>query len=77
MLILTRRVGESVMVGDDIVVTVLDVKGDAVRVGIQAPRSIAVNREEVYRQLQQANEAAVSPDDASVDALSAQLRRRT
>lgn len=65
MLILTRRVGENVIVGDDIVISVIEVRGDAVRIGIQAPRSVSVHREEVYLELQQANlQAAAASDDA-------------
>ena len=48
MLILTRRVGETVMIGEDVTVTVLGVKGNQVRVGVNAPRSVAVHREEIY-----------------------------
>ena len=51
MLILTRRVGETLMIGDEVTVTVLGVKGGQVRVGINAPRSIAVHREEIYDRL--------------------------
>lgn len=69
MLILTRRSGESVMVGDDIVITVFEVRGDAVRIGIKAPRSVAVHREEVYLELQATNQQAASPDEDVVDAL--------
>jgi carbon storage regulator len=69
VLILTRRVGESIMIGDDIVLTVSEVRGDAVRIGIQAPRSVQVHREEVYRELQKANEQAVSTSDGALDAL--------
>ena len=68
MLILTRRVGENVIVGDDIVISVIEVRGDAVRIGIQAPRSVTVHREEVYVELQRANEQAASSSDAAVGA---------
>ena len=51
MLILTRRAGETVMVGDDVTVTVLGVKGNQVRVGINAPKSVAVHREEIYERI--------------------------
>lgn len=52
MLILTRKVGERLMIGDDIAVTVLSVKGNQVRVGVQAPAEIAVHREEIYNRIQ-------------------------
>jgi carbon storage regulator len=65
VLILTRRVGENVIVGDDIVISVIEVRGDAVRIGIQAPRALSVHREEVWLQLQRANaEAAAATDEA-------------
>ena len=73
MLVLTRRPGESVMIGDDVVVTVLDVRGDVVRVGIKAPRSVQVHREEVYRELQKVNREAASPSESAVQALSRML----
>jgi len=74
VLVLTRRPGESVMIGDDVVVTVLDVRGDVVRVGIKAPRSVQVHREEVYRELQKVNREAASPTENAVQALSRMLR---
>ena len=51
MLILTRRVGETVMIGNDVTVTVLGVKGNQVRVGINAPKNVAVHREEIYERI--------------------------
>lgn len=74
MLILTRRVGENVMIGDDIVVSIVEVRGDAVRIGIQAPRSVSVHREEVWLELQRANEGAASPSEDAVAALGAKVR---
>lgn len=66
MLILTRRVGETLMVGNDVTVTVLGVKGNQVRVGINAPKSVAVHREEIFVKIQRENSAGSDPvSDAS------------
>jgi carbon storage regulator len=75
VLVLTRRAGESVMVGDDVVITVLEVRGDVIRLGVAAPRSIQVHREEVYRELQRANREAASPSDTAVLAVTTLLGR--
>ncbi|NLD14838.1 MAG: carbon storage regulator CsrA [Gammaproteobacteria bacterium] len=56
MLILTRRVGETLMVGDDVTVTVLGVKGNQVRIGVDAPKDVAVHREEIYQRIQNEKE---------------------
>jgi carbon storage regulator len=68
MLILTRRVGETVMIGDDVTITVLGVKGNQVRVGINAPKHVAVHREEIYERIKREQQAGGSeggsPDDS-------------
>jgi carbon storage regulator len=62
MLVLTRRANQSIVIGHDVVVTVLEVRGDQVRLGIKAPRSVTVHREEVYAEIQRENrDAALAP----------------
>jgi len=56
MLILTRRVGETLMVGDDVSITVLGVKGNQVRIGVNAPKDVSVHREEIYLRIQEETE---------------------
>jgi carbon storage regulator len=75
MLVLTRKAGESVMIGDDVVVTVLEARGDVIRIGIKAPRDVQVHREEVYQELKDVNREAASPTDAAVRALTEMLDR--
>ena len=76
MLVLSRRAGESVVIGDDVTVTILEVRGDIVRVGIDAPRSVAVHRAELLEALEASNQEAASPSDDAVASLSEALRRR-
>jgi carbon storage regulator len=65
MLILTRRVGESVVIGEDVTVTVLGVKGNQVRIGINAPKNVSVHREEIFERIKsgRGNEGGSSPAD--------------
>lgn len=69
MLVLTRRANQSIMIGPDIVVTILEVRGDQVRIGVRAPRSVTVHREEVFAELEKANRAAASPSDDAMQRL--------
>jgi carbon storage regulator len=62
MLILTRRVGETVMIGDEVTITVLGVKGNQVRVGINAPKSVAVHREEIYERIKREQQGEESTE---------------
>lgn len=73
MLVLSRRVGERLMIGDDIVITVIDVRSDGVRIGIDAPREVRVTRSEIYEAVTQSNReaAAAADDDDAVDRLRA------
>ncbi|EGV30653.1 MULTISPECIES: carbon storage regulator CsrA [Thiorhodococcus] len=71
MLILTRRVGETLMVGDEVTVTVLGVKGNQVRIGVNAPRDVAVHREEIYERIKR--EQAEAGEGASVESHAGQL----
>src|SRR5437764_7922231 len=69
VLVLTRRANQSIMIGHEIVVTVLEVRGDQVRLGIKAPRSIDVHREEIFAQLQQANRDAAQAPKQPIESL--------
>lgn len=80
MLVLSRRVGESVVIGagspDAVTVTVLEVRGDVIRLGIDAPRSVAIHRAELLAEVADANTEAASPSETSVASLTEALRTR-
>lgn len=68
MLVLSRRANQAIVIGPDVIVRVLDIRGDQVRIGIEAPRSVTVHREEVAAEIRQSNEeAARQPDVAPMD----------
>uniref|UniRef100_UPI000B4B05DD carbon storage regulator CsrA n=1 Tax=Kineosporia sp. A_224 TaxID=1962180 RepID=UPI000B4B05DD len=75
MLVLTRRAGESIVIGDEVRVVVLDVRGDTVRLGIEAPRSVQVHRAEVYAEVQAANAAAAGRTSADLESVAGRLSR--
>ncbi len=70
MLILTRRVGEAVMIGDEVTVTVLGVKGNQVRVGVNAPKTVSVHREEIYERIQREEKGDIAPGNEAERAVS-------
>ncbi|MHC4870337.1 MAG: carbon storage regulator CsrA [Planctomycetota bacterium] len=78
MLVLSRRKDETIMIGDDIEISIVDIKGDTVRLGISAPRDVAVHRKEVYEAIQKENIAAAQqqalPDVKALGAIGAMLK---
>lgn len=81
MLILTRRIGETLMIGDDVTATILGVQGNQIRIGINAPKHIAVHREEIYAKIQRELVSEVlaqeHPVDQKIDTSSASQRSKT
>ena len=73
MLVLTRKLMESIIIGDDVEVCLLDIKGDKVRLGIKAPRSVSVHRKEVYEEIKKANEEAARSGVDGLDSLSGMM----
>lgn len=69
MLVLSRRVGERLFIGDDIVVSIIDVRSDGVRIGIDAPRDVRVTRAEIFEAIERENAAAAQADDAAAEVL--------
>lgn len=74
MLILSRKIDEKIKIGDDITITLIDVHGDQVKIGVEAPKSVKVFRQEVFDAIQKENKAAVAPENGNnvaIDAVSA------
>ena len=75
MLVLTRKLGESIRIGDNIVVKIVDLDGRHVKLGIEAPKSISVNREEIYDRIQKENREASTPVDVNLQNIAQQFRK--
>jgi len=73
MLVLTRKIGEGIIIGDDIKVTIVELKGGGVRIGIDAPRELKVHRQEVFDRIKQENKEATQWDMAKLNELSSML----
>lgn len=69
MLVLSRRAGESIVIGNDVVITILEVRGGQIRLGVDAPRNLAVHRAEIYEQVQAENRAAAASTDLGASIL--------
>jgi len=75
MLVLTRKLGESIRIGDDIIVKVVDLDSRHVKLGIEAPRNVAVNREEIYERIQNENKAAAALKDQNLKIMADAFRK--
>jgi len=75
VLVLTRKLGESIVIGENIRVTVIDVHGKQVRLGVEAPRDVSVHRGEVYERIVEENRQAAGAEPTGLDQISAQLHR--
>jgi carbon storage regulator len=75
MLVLTRKAGESIVIGSDIRVTVLELQGRQIRLGIEAPSDVSVHRGEVYERIREENELAANADQQQLKSLSAALNK--
>lgn len=75
MLVLSRKVGESIIIGNEVMVTVVEFRGDQVRLGVEAPRSVQVYREELYAEVSRQNRAAAGVDPSDLDGLPKRPRR--
>ncbi|URT70523.1 carbon storage regulator CsrA [Cytobacillus firmus] len=70
MLVLTRRLQESIMIGDDIEISILSIEGDQIKLGISAPKNVDIHRKEIYLSIQQENSSATQTDAGAIESLS-------
>ena len=70
MLVLTRRLKESIMIGDDIEISILSIEGDQVKIGISAPKNVDIHRKEIYLSIQQENSTATKTEASAIESLS-------
>ncbi|USK38615.1 carbon storage regulator CsrA [Cytobacillus firmus] len=76
MLVLTRRLKESIMVGDDIEISILSIEGDQVKLGISAPKNVDIHRKEIYLSIQQENSSATQTDANAIESLSSFFKKK-
>ena len=70
MLALSRRIGESIMIGNDVEITIIEVKGEQVRLGIRAPKNVAIHRKEIYLQIKESNQEVAESGTESIENIS-------
>ncbi len=75
MLVLTRKKGQSMMIGHDIELTIIDIQGDQVRVGIKAPKNIVIHRKEIYEEIRKENLSAVASKDTNIQLLNDKFKK--
>ncbi|WP_163144135.1 carbon storage regulator CsrA [Bacillus sp. 22-7] len=76
MLVLTRRLKESIMIGDDIEISILSIEGDQVKLGISAPKNVDIHRKEIYLSIQQENSSATQTDTSAIESLSSFFKKQ-
>jgi len=76
MLVLTRKLGESVTIGDDVKITVIDIKGRQVRLGIEAPRNMTIHREEIYAKIHEENQRAMLLEELNMEKLAGVFKKK-
>ncbi|MCS0673403.1 carbon storage regulator CsrA [Cytobacillus firmus] len=76
MLVLTRRLKESIMIGDDIEISIVSIEGDQVKLGISAPKNVDIHRKEIYLSIQQENSSATQTEASAIESLSSFFKKK-